>query len=456
MMVFINVGPSRYAITTVIAYRAGVSASGVTATQVVNNPGVLDGDVLLATVQTDGTTPVAPTGWALQQNANTPTGAAPCYLYSRVAASEPGTWTFGHAGGSYCAVIVDAWSGVDNTTPMDVAATVGTGTGATVTFPNITTATNKAWHYVSWADDGAGTGSSPSAYSVRTVLVAGGMSGYDKQITPAGLVTGVTKTGGTSWVAFSAALRPFTEGGLGDPQIQWSAHMETGNLSEWNGEDPSGSAASTAVTAASQGIAAHGGSWVMKQSVTGTGATRMNVYLGLNALCQAGTTFWATWWHYFPSAITFPVSDSYQIWQIASQSSDLVFSPIWVLAVNQTSFSFSLVWSADNHAPANGPHSGETGKRIYPSAIAIPTAQWVKFEIMVTPAGKTDTDFTGALKVIMNNQVLFDLTSIKTRFPDVGAGGLMYTTHNAYGSNLSPNPAVQYVDDVTYSLGRMP
>jgi hypothetical protein len=38
----------------------------------------------------------------------------------------------------------------------------------------------------------------------------------------------------------------------------------------------------------------------------------------------------------------------------------------------------------------------------------------------------------------------------------MGVGGLLYTTHNAYGSGLTPTPATHYVDDVTYSLGRMP
>jgi hypothetical protein len=30
------------------------------------------------------------------------------------------------------------------------------------------------------------------------------------------------------------------------------------------------------------------------------------------------------------------------------------------------------------------------------------------------------------------------------------------STHNSYGSGLTPTPATHYVDDVTYSLGRMP
>lgn len=444
-----------------IGYRAGSSASAATATVVCNKPaGVVDGDVLLATIQTNGAPAVAPAGWVLENNANTPTGAAPCYLYSKIAASEPSSWTFGKAGGSYCSVLIDSWYGVNNSTPMDVAATVGTGTAATVTFPNITSHNDNAWHYASWADDGGTIGSTPATYTARSSLP--GMSGYDKLIALAGLVTGVTKTGGTSWVAFSAALRPASAGGSSDPQIFWTAGMEGGNLSEWGAEDLSGSATSTAVTGASQSITAHGGSWVMKQAVTGSsGGTRMNT-IAINSYSQAGTTFYASAWLYFPFAITFGSSDQYMLWQIASYGGPTPdYDPIWALYLDGNNpMKLKLIWSPSDLAPLNGPHSGETGKRTYTSTPTVPTGQWVFIEIKCTPAGATDSDYTGALKIWMNGTVLWDLTLIKTRHPDAGGGpptpGLMYTNFTAYGSNLTPTPAYHYVDDVTYSLGRLP
>ncbi len=237
------------------------------------------------------------------------------------------------------------------------------------------------------------------------------------------------------------------------PTIWWSADMETGDLSQWFGADDNPIASSTAVTAASAGITAHGGSWVMKQSVTGSGGTRMNVFPGLNSLSQAGTTFYASWWHYFPERISFGSGDQYNFWQIASRDSGGVYAPIWALYVDGSNFTPILIWMPWDGAPAlSGPHNGETGKQIYRlSSPAVPIASWVFFEIMCTPSA----GFTGALKIWMNGQVMFDLSLIKTRYPDGGVGGLMYTTHNAYGSGLSPTPAVHYVDDVTYSLGRL-
>src|SRR5438876_10634686 len=70
---------------------------------------------------------------------------------------------------------------------------------------------------------------------------------------------------------------------------------------------------------------------------------------------------------------------------------------------------------------------------------------------------KSAADFTGALKVWMNNQVLFDLSSIKTRYVYTGQGAIIsYIEQTGYGSGLTPTPAVHYVDDVTISLASMP
>jgi hypothetical protein len=228
--------------------------------------------------------------------------------------------------------------------------------------------------------------------------------------------------------------------------------METGDLSEWFGFDNSGSAQTVAVTAFSAGIPPKTGNWVMKQSVTGSvGGTRMNVFPGLNALAQAGTTFYASWWDYFPARISFGSADMYSIFQIASRDSNGVYSPIWGFNLQSSNFSLQLYWSPNDMA-GPGPHAGESGRRIYSTTQSIPVGQWVYFEVMITPS----SGYTGAIKVWMDRQVIFDLTGIKTRFPDGGVGGLMYTTHNAYGSGLTPTPGTHYVDDVTYSLGRMP
>jgi len=88
----------------------------------------------------------------------------------------------------------------------------------------------------------------------------------------------------------------------------------------------------------------------------------------------------------------------------------------------------ALVWSLNNTAPAEGPHAGESGPKVYSSALPVPVGQWVFFEIMITPKA----DFIGAIKMWMNGQVLFDQSLVKTRYPDWTQGGWMYVQHTAY------------------------
>src|SRR6266404_4937263 len=81
-----------------------------------------------------------------------------------------------------------------------------------------------------------------------------------------------------------------------DPQVLWSAGMETGGtLSEWDaggapgsGQVNSGNALSIAVLASDYGIAAHSGLYVMRQWVNVTGGTRIHRTPELTALGKAG------------------------------------------------------------------------------------------------------------------------------------------------------------------------
>jgi polysaccharide lyase-like protein len=236
-------------------------------------------------------------------------------------------------------------------------------------------------------------------------------------------------------------------------QVQWRAGMETRDLSEWSEKVNTDSADTTVVTAAGVGIPPRGGSWVMKQAVTGpAGGTRMSRYPEIDALAKAGTTFYYSWWNFFPTTISFGESDFYNHWQIASNDASNNGAPIWALVFDGSGNTMQLLWSPNRLAPANGPHDGETGKRAYTSSMAVPTNQWEFFEVMITPR----SDFTGAIKIWLNGQVLFDLSDIKTQFPYVGQRILTWVTNNAYGSGLTPTPYVHYIDDVTVSLGRMP
>ncbi len=234
--------------------------------------------------------------------------------------------------------------------------------------------------------------------------------------------------------------------------------METGDLSAWSEKVNTGYADSAAVLAFVAGIPPKTGNWVLRQSwnspsgVTEASGTRMSRYTEVNALAKAGTTFYYSWWDFFPAALSVGAGGWYNHWQIMSNDASGGNAPIWVLGFNNSGMTMNLTWSPNGLAPANGPHNGESGSRAYTAPIAVPVGQWVFFEVMVTPRG----DFTGALKIWMNGQVLFDLSSIKTQFPFVNQSLLAYTANNNYGAGLTPTPFVHYVDDVTVSLGRMP
>jgi chitodextrinase len=205
----------------------------------------------------------------------------------------------------------------------------------------------------------------------------------------------------------SAPLSVTTPAAAPAPRIMWRAGMESGNLGEWSEKVNSGAADSWAVTAASEGIPPKSGNWVMKQSVTGTvGGSRMQRYPEINSLTAAGTTFYVSWWDYYPAKLTnsgSPYDFMFAIFEIASLD-------------------------------------------------PIPVGQWVYFEVMITPS----STFNGAVKLWMNGEVIFDQSNVKTRYPDVGIGGMMWTAHAGYGSYINPTPATHYIDDVTISLGRLP
>jgi fibronectin type III domain protein len=238
------------------------------------------------------------------------------------------------------------------------------------------------------------------------------------------------------------------------PDIVWSSGMETGTLSEWSEQVNTGSAVTSVVSAASQGIASHSGAYVMKQAVTGSsGGTRMFRYPEIIGFSRSATTFYWSWWDYYPAPITFGIYDSYIIWGVVSKDGGGNYNPLWNTVFSNTGQKLVLVWSPNNMAPTAGPHAGESGKRIYTSDTVIPVGQWVYFETMITPKA----DFTGALKVWLNGQLVFDLSEVKMMYPDTGQGDpLLALEQTGYGSNLTPTPAVHYLDDFTLSLGRIP
>src|SRR2546428_2893542 len=222
------------------------------------------------------------------------------------------------------------------------------------------------------------------------------------------------------------------------PLLLWSAGMKMGDLSEWSEKVNSGSADTTVVSAASVGIPPRDGSYVMMQAVTGAdGGTRMQRYPEVDFLARAGTTFYWSWWDFFPAPISFGVYDTFILWGLNSKSTpDSVGDPFWYLVFHNTGNTLDLVWSPNRMAPAEGPHAGESGRQRYGSSIPVPVGQWNFFEIMIAPRA----DFTGAIKIWMNGQLLLDQSNVKTMYPNVGQSLILWLEQTSYGSGLTPTP----------------
>ena len=130
-----------------IAFRSGASTNlnGQAASITINKPtGTAKGDLLIASiaVRPQTATITAPSGWTLVNRQNNPNGDPNALaVYTKVATnSEPAnyTWSFsantGNAGG------IMAFSGVDNTTPVNVSGGQLTNISTTTfTAPSVTT-----------------------------------------------------------------------------------------------------------------------------------------------------------------------------------------------------------------------------------------------------------------------------------------------------------------------------
>jgi hypothetical protein len=111
-----------------ISFRSGQAAANGAApsTLAVSKPaGVVDGDALLAFVciSANQTITTEPAGWTKlgEEATGTATGDCRHAAYSKIAASEPSSWTWGWSGAADCAAAVLAYTGVDSGHPVNTS-----------------------------------------------------------------------------------------------------------------------------------------------------------------------------------------------------------------------------------------------------------------------------------------------------------------------------------------------
>lgn len=208
------------------------NTAGFTNQITINKPtGVSEGDLLLAVVgwennQTPASWTSVPSGWTeivdRQECGGSPTRPCTFSVWYKVAgASEPSSYTWqASISGVGLMGVISAYSGVDETTPMDATRTVATGGAATtVDPPSITTVTNDAFVIaIGFRQDDTGYDSMSSGYDEReevtNVMFGDGatLGVCDDEIASAGAEDPGTfaNTGSDSeeWGAVTVALRP--------------------------------------------------------------------------------------------------------------------------------------------------------------------------------------------------------------------------------------------------------
>jgi hypothetical protein len=230
-----------------IAFRSGTSTNlnGQAASITINKPtGTAKGDLLIASiaVRPQTATITAPTGWTLVNRQNNPNGDPNALaVYTKVAtATEPAnyTWSFsantGNAGG------IMAFSGVDNTTPVNVSGGQLTAV-STTTFiaPSVTTTVTNtmivtAHEYASSDRWTAPTGTT-EVYDVASLAVPDAfgialLGSYKAQAAAGatGTFTATAASNAATGAGITVALRPVVCGAVAADPVYFSATGQSG------------------------------------------------------------------------------------------------------------------------------------------------------------------------------------------------------------------------------------
>jgi hypothetical protein len=211
-------------------FRSASSANGggkVASTTFPKPAGVVANDVMVATLSIQGRPGITtPAGWTLI--ADTRTGKTEQASWYRVAGnSEPTTYTFGPASGTWFqAGGITAYSGIDTTNPIDVSgATVGSGSNAVS--PNLTTNNandaliNPVHFFVSSKTPATTPDSSlTERYDIGSTdfLTSESADAIQATAGPTGTKTAVHANSNTGWASQLIALKP-APGGSGENGI---------------------------------------------------------------------------------------------------------------------------------------------------------------------------------------------------------------------------------------------
>lgn len=192
-----------------IAQRGTATSAQGTSSVTVNIPaGVVNDDQMILLFGSDGNTMTTLSGWTLVQNNNTPNTGKRMAVFIRKAASEPASYTINPGAASNTEAMIVAFSGCDTTTAQDAASSQASAF-VSITYNSITTVTDNAMHVLCVVDWTNATGiTTPTGYTQTGVSTLRCIAKH-KLISPAGVVSGVTSTGGgNDGIQVVMALRP--------------------------------------------------------------------------------------------------------------------------------------------------------------------------------------------------------------------------------------------------------
>lgn len=182
-----------------------------------------DGDLLVVVIDQRGLNAITlPGGWDTRalntSNINT------LLTCTRIASSEPASYDWTWSGTPLFEGVMIAYSGVNTTTPMDVAgATNADGVGSTTAVaPSLTTVTNDAMLICAWGGRAnVISWSLPGSMTPRRTIASAPSLAVAEELVPSAGATG-TRTAtitATPWAAHSIALRPASTAGAAFPML---------------------------------------------------------------------------------------------------------------------------------------------------------------------------------------------------------------------------------------------
>jgi hypothetical protein len=212
-----------------VALRALSTVTGLNDQATVPIPATASpGDLLIVVISTnDGAALITPpAGWTEEAEVSHSSNFAKLAVYSRLYQSGDGDPVFTFSNSFPFAASMTAWSGADDTTPINAknSASADSGTSGNINCPSVTTTVDDCLLFCAYTvDRGNVSYAPPSGMTERIDLNQGSSTAHgvaSQQLGAAGATggrTAVASTTNISWVGFTMAIAPAAGGGGAGP-----------------------------------------------------------------------------------------------------------------------------------------------------------------------------------------------------------------------------------------------